>query len=68
MNRATIDDTEIAQALLSASAEVVTVSEEELHAVTAVSGSGPAYVFHFAECMLDAAQENWASTVKQASC
>lgn len=30
--------------------------EEELHAVTAVSGSGPAYVFLFTQCMIDAGQ------------
>ncbi|MBJ7552660.1 pyrroline-5-carboxylate reductase [Marinomonas ostreistagni] len=30
--------------------------ETQMHAVTAISGSGPAYLFYFAECLVDAAQ------------
>lgn len=30
--------------------------EAQLHAVTAISGSGPAYLFYFAECLVEAAQ------------
>jgi len=42
----------LAQRLLSAAGEVVWVEREELiDAVTAVSGSGPAYVFLLAECL-----------------
>ena len=45
----------LAQALLEAVGEVVTIDEEALmDAVTAVSGSGPAYVFHLAECLAEA--------------
>lgn len=42
----------LATALLSAIGEVVTVGDETLiDAVTAVSGSGPAYVFYLTECL-----------------
>jgi pyrroline-5-carboxylate reductase len=43
--------------LLSASGKVVSIDDEGLmDAVTAVSGSGPAYIFHFIECLTAAAR------------
>ena len=45
----------LARNLLEAVGEVVTVDDEALmDAVTAVSGSGPAYVFHLVECLAGA--------------
>ncbi|MFA6016262.1 MAG: pyrroline-5-carboxylate reductase [Gallionellaceae bacterium] len=47
-----------AQDILQAVGSVVWVTEEEkLDAVTAISGSGPAYVFYFIEAMQQAARE-----------
>ncbi|MCC7321090.1 MAG: pyrroline-5-carboxylate reductase [Rubellimicrobium sp.] len=43
---------DLAEALLSAVGQVVRLeSEDEIDAVTAVSGSGPAYVFHLVEAL-----------------
>jgi pyrroline-5-carboxylate reductase len=45
----------LASALLSSIGEVVTVDDESLiDAATAVSGSGPAYVFYLTECLAEA--------------
>jgi len=48
------DDLQWAEGLLGAVGQVVRVPEELIHAVTAVSGSGPAYVFLVAEALRDA--------------
>ena len=51
-------DRALAEALLSAVGEVVWIEDEGLiDAVTAVSGSGPAYVFHMIEAMTLAGEE-----------
>lgn len=47
----------VAEKLMGAVGEVVIVKEEEIDAVTALSGSGPAYVFYLLESMLDAAEQ-----------
>lgn len=49
---------DLAESLLSAVGEVGRVDDEALmDAVTGVSGSGPAYVFHLAECLAQAGVE-----------
>jgi pyrroline-5-carboxylate reductase len=48
----------LAKSLLSSTGEVVEVENEEMiDLVTAVSGSGPAYVFYLAECMAAAGEK-----------
>jgi pyrroline-5-carboxylate reductase len=51
---ATDDDLASAERLLGAVGQVVRLPESQLDAVTALSGSGPAYVFLLAEAMIDA--------------
>lgn len=45
---------EQAHAVLASVGKVVTVPENYLDAVTAISGSGPAYIFYIVEAMIDA--------------
>lgn len=45
---------ERAQALLSATGKVIQVAEYHQDAVTAISGSGPAYIFYVVEAMIEA--------------
>ncbi|RJP75014.1 MAG: pyrroline-5-carboxylate reductase [Desulfobacteraceae bacterium] len=47
-------DRKTARVILEAMGSVVEVKEEDMDAVTAVSGSGPAYVFFLAESMIEA--------------
>lgn len=54
---ATADDAAAARTLFEAAAEVIEVPEDQLDAVTAVSGSGPAYFFYLVEQMILAATE-----------
>ena len=48
------EDLARARRLLESCARVIEVDEEQMHAVTALSGSGPAYVFYLAEVMAEA--------------
>ena len=51
----TADDRALCDRLLSATGEVVWLTEEgQMDAVTALSGGGPAYVFLLAECLAEA--------------
>lgn len=54
---ATDGDMERAMELFSASATALEVDEELMHAVTALSGSGPGYLFYLAETMIQAGVE-----------
>lgn len=50
-------DDELTMRLLSAGGEAVRVDESAMDAITAVSGSGPAYLFYLAQAMEQAAGE-----------
>jgi pyrroline-5-carboxylate reductase len=56
-SRATQRDLQAARRLFAAGATVIDVSEDKLDAVTALSGSGPAYFFYLVEAMIRAGQE-----------
>jgi pyrroline-5-carboxylate reductase len=47
-------DINITQTLLEAMGKVIIFDEKDLDAVTALSGSGPAYLFYLAEAMIEA--------------
>jgi pyrroline-5-carboxylate reductase len=57
-------DLAVARQLFEAAAEVIEVDESQMDGVTAVSGSGPAYVFFLAEQMI-AAGESAGLTAEQ---
>lgn len=52
---ATKPDLDTARRILEAIGKVTEFQEKDLDAVTAVSGSGPAYVFYFVEALVEAA-------------
>lgn len=53
----TADDLDLTEALMSALGATVRLDDEvQMHAVTAISGSGPAYVFHMIESMAAAGE------------
>lgn len=51
---ATVEDMAAASAIFQAVGQVLVFDESQLDAVTALSGSGPAYVFYLAEAMIEA--------------
>jgi pyrroline-5-carboxylate reductase len=53
-SHASEQDVAVAESLLAAVGRVVRVPESQLDAVTALSGSGPAYFFYLVEAMIDA--------------
>ena len=53
---ATAEDLRLAEKLMGAVGETAIVEEGQIDAVTALSGSGPAYVFYLLEGMLEAAE------------
>ena len=53
--RAKASDVGLVLDLFSAVGQAVPVSEDQMDLVTAVSGSGPAYIFHMVEAMYEAA-------------
>jgi pyrroline-5-carboxylate reductase len=53
-SRATDADIRTAREIFGAAGEVIIVEEKMMDAVTALSGSGPAYLCYFYECMIDA--------------
>jgi pyrroline-5-carboxylate reductase len=56
-HHATAADLAAARRIFQASADVIDVDENQIDAVTAVSGSGPAYFFYFVEHMIRAGVE-----------
>ena len=50
-------DLEVTEAILGCAGLTVRVDEKDMDAVTALSGSGPAYIFYLFEAMMDASAE-----------
>jgi pyrroline-5-carboxylate reductase len=59
---ATSDDLATAERILKAMGNVIVFKEADLDAVTAVSGSGPAYVFYYIESMIEAGVKSGLSS------
>lgn len=59
-------DAEVAQAIFAAVGSVELVDEDDLDAVTALSGSGPAYFFYVVECLIRAAVDEGLDEVQAA--
>ena len=63
---ATLEDMHCAREIFSSVGHVIEVDEPQLHAVTAVSGSGPAWIFRVAEACEKAAVEAGLSATQAA--
>lgn len=50
---ASVEDVNVARTILKAMGKVIEFNEDDLDAVTALSGSGPAYVFYLIESMIE---------------
>jgi pyrroline-5-carboxylate reductase len=59
---ATPDDLADAERILKAMGNVIEFKEADLDAVTAVSGSGPAYIFYYIESMIEAGVKSGLSS------
>jgi pyrroline-5-carboxylate reductase len=60
---ATSRDMTLVRALFGAGGQVFEMTEEHMDAVTAVSGTGPAYLFYLAEAMMEASEaEGFSAT------
>ena len=51
---ATNQDLQVVHEILSSMGKVIAVDENQMNAITAISGSGPAYFFYFVESMIQA--------------
>lgn len=56
-SRAKDDHVELVEKLFQSCGKTLLVAEKQMHAVTAISGSGPAYFFYFVEAIIKAAQQ-----------
>jgi len=54
---ATENDMQTVHEILASMGKVIAVDESQMNAITAVSGSGPAYFFYFVESMIQAAKK-----------
>ena len=54
-SRASKDDLALVEKMFKVCGQTIVVDEKRMHAVTAVSGSGPAYFFYFVEAMIKTA-------------
>ncbi len=56
-SNASNNDLALVEKMFQACGQTIVVDEEQMHAVTAISGSGPAYFFYFVEAMIKTAKE-----------